>query len=184
MDDLVVRAMLKWPHVPDCYGWLGLDARGRWFMRDDASQLAGDFASGNLLARGSELKHEKLIQFIERNYGADDDGQWFFQNGPQRVFVELQATPWIWRMDDQFGISAHTGQVTHFVSALLDENGWLYLNTDLGVGLLHSQDVLRAEQAIERKGWELQQTTIADIVQRFGFVKSPLLRQRSKSNNP
>lgn len=28
MDDIVKQAMVKWPNVPDCYGWLGLDARG------------------------------------------------------------------------------------------------------------------------------------------------------------
>lgn len=38
MDDIVKQALAKWPNVPDCYGWLGLDARGRWFMRDDAAQ--------------------------------------------------------------------------------------------------------------------------------------------------
>ncbi len=43
MDDIVRQAIAKWPNVPDCYGWLGLDARGRWFMRDDAVQAQGSF---------------------------------------------------------------------------------------------------------------------------------------------
>ena len=34
MDELVQQAMAKWPNVPHCYGWLGLDARGRWYLRD------------------------------------------------------------------------------------------------------------------------------------------------------
>ncbi|MEG1326098.1 MAG: DUF2946 family protein, partial [Janthinobacterium sp.] len=34
MDDLVKQALAKWPNVPHCYGWLGLDARGHWRMRD------------------------------------------------------------------------------------------------------------------------------------------------------
>jgi hypothetical protein len=33
------------------------------------------------------------VNFIQRNYDHDAQGQWFFQNGPQRVYVELEATP-------------------------------------------------------------------------------------------
>ena len=45
MDDLVRQAMVKWPNVPDCFGWLGLDSRGQWYMRDDRAQALGeDFA--------------------------------------------------------------------------------------------------------------------------------------------
>ena len=95
MDDIVKQAMAKWPNVPHCYGWLGLDARGNWYMRDDKVQAQGTFAQ----AKGSLLKHDKLIAFINRNYLSDDNkqspaaGQWYFQNGPQRVYVELEATP-------------------------------------------------------------------------------------------
>ncbi|MEN9551441.1 MAG: hypothetical protein RI896_1382, partial [Pseudomonadota bacterium] len=65
MDDLVKQAMAKWPNVPDCYGWLGLDERGHWYLRDDAAQASGSFQSG---AKGSLLRHDKLIEFIHRNY--------------------------------------------------------------------------------------------------------------------
>ena len=41
MDDIVRAAMVKWPNVPDCFGWLGLDARGNWYMRDDRAQACG-----------------------------------------------------------------------------------------------------------------------------------------------
>ena len=40
MDDIVKAALVKWPNVPHCHGWLGLDARGQWFMRDDRCQRA------------------------------------------------------------------------------------------------------------------------------------------------
>ena len=173
MDDLVIAAMAKWPNVPDCYGWLGLDARGRWFMRDDHAQQAGDFASGLLLAKGSELKHEKLVDFIGRNYAVDSHGQWFFQNGPQRVFVELQATPWVWRIETDYSIVSHTGLKVQFERAYLDENGMLYFNTDKGFGLVHSQDVYLASQAMEEKGWELVDTTRDNLVQHFNYVMSP-----------
>ncbi len=95
MDDIVRQAIAKWPNVPHCYGWLGLDARGNWYMRDDRVQQAGPFHEH----KGSLLKHEKLIDFIQRNYEADGAGQWFFQNGPQRVYVELEVAPFVWRID-------------------------------------------------------------------------------------
>ena len=91
MDDIVKQALAKWPNVPDCYGWLGLDARGHWYLRDDAVQAAGAFPH----SKGTLLQHDKLLAFIARNYEHDDQGQWFFQNGPQRVYVELEATPWV-----------------------------------------------------------------------------------------
>ena len=98
MDDLVRQAMAKWPNVPDCFGWLALDARGQWWMRDDRTQAQGAFQSGVPGARGSVLRHDKLIDFIQRNYEADAQGRWYFQNGPQRVFVELESTPLVWQI--------------------------------------------------------------------------------------
>ncbi len=62
MDDIVLQAMAKWPNVPDCYGWLGLDNRGNWYMRDDRAQAAGAFGSGQPGAKGSLLQHDKLIE--------------------------------------------------------------------------------------------------------------------------
>ena len=114
MDDIVKQAMAKWPTVPDCYGWLGLDARGNWYMRDDRAQHCGSFASGQPGAKGSMLQHVKLVDFIERNYASDATGHWFFQNGPQRVFVELEATPRVWRVDAHGAISTHAGLQANF----------------------------------------------------------------------
>ena len=89
MDAIVEAALKKWPNVPHCYGWLALDARGDWYMRDDRTQAAGPFQN----IKGSRIDLEKLRVFIGRNYGADVMGSWFFQNGPQRVYVELEAAP-------------------------------------------------------------------------------------------
>lgn len=73
MDEIVKQALAKWPNVPHCTGWLLLDRRGQWRMRDEAAQAAG--------ALGDAIRHEALIGFINRNYERDPDGQWFFQNG-------------------------------------------------------------------------------------------------------
>ena len=173
MDDIVKQAMAKWPNVPDCYGWLGLDARGNWFMRDDQAQSLGSFASGIAGAKGSRLQHAKLIEFIQRNYAVDSAGQWFFQNGPQRVYVELEATPWVWRVADDFRISAHDGRPAQWLHAGVDERGWLYCETSLGFGLVHTQDVAAAAEAIEQGLWTVSDLRLRDLPQRYGYVCSP-----------
>lgn len=169
MDDIVRQAIAKWPNVPDCYGWLALDARGQWYMRDDRSQAAGPFP----VSKGSLLRHDKLIEFIQRNYEADALGRWFFQNGPQRVFVELEATPWVMRVDASGQVSAHSGQAARVQRALLDEAGRLYLDTDLGLGLVHTMDMGQAADAVESGLWALQDCRSDDLPARFGFVRSP-----------
>jgi len=91
MDDIVKAALKKWPNVPDCYDWLALDARGDWYMRDERTQHAGPFPQ----VKGSRIVHDKLKEFIGRNYESDERGAWFFQNGPQRVYLTLEAAPWV-----------------------------------------------------------------------------------------
>ena len=173
MDDIVKQAMAKWPNVPHAYGWLGLDARGHWYLRDAAAQAQGSFASGAPGAKGSLVEHQKLIDFIQRNYQADDAGQWFFQNGPQRVFVELEATPWIWRMAPDGAVSAHDGRRAEVREVLTDELGHVFLRTDLGFGLVHTQDVALVADAIEAGRWRPQQVTAAELPAREGYVTSP-----------
>lgn len=175
MDDIVKAAMAKWPNVPDCYGWLGLDVRGQWWMRDDNAQRSGPFAGvgANTVSKGSLLKHDKLIEFINRNYGADEHGRWFFQNGPQRVFVELEVAPWVWRLQADFGLQAHTGRTTEVQSLYLDEHGRLFAVTELGLGLVHSQDMHLAAEAVETGVWTPADCAYAELVDRQGCVLSP-----------
>lgn len=173
MDDIVKQAMAKWPNVPDCFGWLGLDNRGNWYMRDDRTQACGAFASGIPGAKGSLLQHQKLIEFIARNYAADAEGRWYFQNGPQRVYVELEATPWIWRVDAQHHIQAHTGTAATYQSAVMDEQGWLYLRTSLGFGLVHTQDMHHAADAIEQGVWTVDEVQRVTLGVQHHFVQSP-----------
>ncbi|MDR1969679.1 MAG: DUF2946 family protein [Burkholderiaceae bacterium] len=173
MDDIVKQALAKWPHVPHCYGWLGLDARGQWYMRDARAQALGGFASGVPGARGALLRHEKLIGFIHRNYDCDVRGQWFFQNGPQRVYVELEATPWIWRIDFDGQVRSHTGIATQPSACLTDEAGRVYLLTPLGIGLVHTLDVPAVADAIEQGRWQVQSVHAQELPQRFGFVRQP-----------
>jgi hypothetical protein len=173
MDDLVRQAMAKWPNVPDCFGWLGLDKRGQWRMRDDPVQARGAFQSGIEGAKGSVLRHEKLIDFIQRNYEADAQGRWYFQNGPQRVFIELEATPYVWRLDEGFVPTTHTGQTTKTRTCLVDETGHVYLDTPLGFGLVHSLDVHWVAAAIEQGLWTPEDCIAKELPGRFAYVVSP-----------
>lgn len=181
MDDIVKQAMAKWPNVPDCYGWLGLDSRGQWLMRDDPVQCLGDFQSGVSGAKGSVLRHEKLIDFIHRNYAADEKGQWFFQNGPQRVYVELEITPFVWRLDENFVPVAQTGEITQVLACLVDEVGRVYLKTPLGLGLVHTMDVGHVAEALEHGRWRLESCDSQKLPKQNGFVVSPQAMNRAKS---
>ncbi|WP_411884703.1 DUF2946 family protein [Polaromonas sp. YR568] len=182
MDDIVRQAIAKWPNVPDCYGWLGLDARGNWYMRDDRAQAAGPFSgvpgadtARNMAAKGSLLKHDKLIDFIQRNYESDKAGRWFFQNGPQRVYVELEATPMVWRVGPapSFAIASHTGASARPQRCIVDEVGRVYLETDIGFGLVHTQDMTHAADAVEQGLWVPEESPARDLPSRFGYVRSP-----------
>ncbi|HYP81817.1 DUF2946 family protein [Variovorax sp.] len=170
MDDIVKQALAKWPNVPHCFGWLALDARGNWYLRDDAAQAAGPFPQ----SRGSRLEHEKLVAFIGRNYAHDEAGQWFFQNGPQRVYVELEATPLIGRLSAQGELTAHTGAALSAQAFLVDEDGKVYLATDAGLALVHTLDVPTAAELIEQGRWTPETVRAMDLPARFGFVKSPV----------
>jgi hypothetical protein len=170
MDEIVKAALKKWPNVPHCYAWLALDARGEWYMRDDRIQAAGPFPQ----VKGSRILHEKLREFIERNYLADPAGCWFFQNGPQRVYVELEAAPWVWRVTGpQHTIVSHTGRAAKFESAWLDEHGRLFLATDIGLGIVHTLDMEAASDAVESGAWRPTETRFETLPARFGVVLSP-----------
>jgi hypothetical protein len=177
MDDIVQQALIKWPNVPHCYGWLGLDARGRWFLRDDAAQAQGAFPQ----SKGELLKHAKLIAFIERNYEADAQGQWFFQNGPQRVYVELECTPWIWRIELDGSLLSHTGRTaTAKPICLLDDEGRVYVASDIGLGLVHTLDVAQVADAIECGDLVIQAVCADNLSAQYGFVCSPASRNASR----
>ena len=186
MDDIVKAALAKWPNVPHCQGWLGLDARGDWYMRDDRTQAAGPFspAPGSKApgSKGSRLLHGKLLDFIGRNYAADESGQWYFQNGPQRVYVELEASPYVWRLQPDGQVMAHTGAPAGSVQkCLMDEAGRLFLATDLGFGIVHTNDMLAAADAVEQGRWTPEEAEFAQMPGQWGYVLSPQLLQSAGS---
>lgn len=128
MDDSVLRAMAKWPNVPAVYGWLSLDRRGNWLIKRES------------------ISNDALNAFISRNYLHDGMGRWFFQNGPQRVFVDLDCTPFVYRVtnavDAPLALTTHIGdEVNAIHGAWLDELGTVLIDTDRGAGIVHDQDL-------------------------------------------
>ena len=192
MDETVKAALAKWPNVPHCTGWLLLDRRGQWRMRDEGAQARGEL--------GTPVRHAALVGFINRNYACDESGQWFFQNGPQRVYVELAYTPWVVRLahgpatertdEPALALTDQTGAAFEPAEVLIDDKGAV-LFVDAAqparVALLHDHDLdlftefahLDEDGHGGRFAWRPACTLpVAEIPQdhvpqRFGFVVSP-----------
>jgi len=144
MDEVVKAAMARWPNVPAVYGWLELTARGEWRIR------------------GEPIDNASIRDFIARNYAHDNEGNWFFQNGPQRVFVSLEATPLIYRLDGSDRLQAHTGvNPRELRGAFADAEGHLFLETELGPGLVDSGDSATfAERLVDGHGQALDERSL------------------------
>ncbi|QVQ24545.1 DUF2946 family protein [Achromobacter deleyi] len=135
MDQSVKDALARWPNVPAVYGWLSLDARGRWRLHPQ-----GQAADGG---PGESITNSQILEFINRNYAHDEAGRWFFQNGPQRVFVRLDAAPHVLRLaDDNRSLLTHTNAAVESVDGWwLDDEGQLYAMTPLGAGIVLDRDL-------------------------------------------
>ncbi|MDN4057716.1 DUF2946 family protein [Massilia sp. YIM B02769] len=201
MDDIVKQAMAKWPNVPHCYGWLALDARGGWRMRDEAAQQSN--------APGDKLNNPALVGFINRNYLHDDQGRWYFQNGPQRVYVNLEATPFIARTDPAQGMTLQTGAALPAIERLfLTESGAAIVQAGEIVAQVDDRDVAQLFESLELDGKQASDDALLAwlesgagaltlhyrgatvpverierdaLPQRFGFVRTPAPAQASSN---
>jgi hypothetical protein len=195
MDELVEKAMRKWPDVPACFGWLALDARGAWRMRDEQTQLHD--------LPGDKIMHTALCAFINRNYSVDEQGRGYFQNGPQCVYVDLALTPYIAHTDPLLGLVLQTGEALNVIdSVLLTEHGQPLFAAGNKVAALDDRDIAEWMSSLRMNGeavtderllawlaapagrdtlaWEYQQntlaverTTLADLPLRFKFEQRP-----------
>jgi hypothetical protein len=200
MDEIVIRAIARWPNVPSVFGWLRLDRRGNWWVKARASRDG--------VPEFERISNPAVIEFIGRNYERDAGGRWYFQNGPQRVFVALDYTPWVYRLDDAAqGIVAHTGRAPRAPqAAFFDDAGALLLQTDLGIGVFLDRDLQAVlerltdargrtaeqfmdelAQAVDMKARLFGNTVkiasirAADVAARFGFVPAPAPRPGAPS---
>ena len=153
MDDIVLRGMAKWPSVPAVYGWLSLDRRGNW------------------LIKGERIGNPLVTEFIGRNYAHDERGCWYFQNGPQRVFVDLGYAPLVLRVNNPEGaplaMQTHDGRpVASLRGMWIDENGALLAETEHGAGTIHDRDLERLPPfLIDANGNPLPEDTLDELME-------------------
>ena len=145
-----MRSMAKWPDVPDVYGWLSLDRRGNWLIKSE------------------KVGNRALRDFISRNYEADARGRWYFQNGPQRVFVALAYTPLVLHFEGE-ALLDHCGRPFQPERVFLDEEGSVLMSGKPGVGLLDDRDLA----AYAERAQGLPEIARAGVPERFGFIAIP-----------
>jgi hypothetical protein len=156
MDEHVLRGMARWPNVPAVYGWLALDRRGTWLLKREP------------------ITNAIVTAYLSRNYEHDSHGRWFFQNGPQRVYVDLDYTPLVYRVVSgsrgPLAIESHTGKPASALSgAWIDEDGALLLETEHGVGVLHDRDLDAALAAlIDANGSALPEPALEEALALIG----------------
>src|SRR5690606_22664106 len=147
MDDQVLAAMARWPDVPDVHGWLSLSERGEWRLHPQGDALTPQHGADDIPRQGGSITSTPILQSITRTSAADDQAQWYFQNGPQRVFVRLDAAPHIFRTVPEHAgstlLCSHTEKAVATIYAwYLDDSGKLYAQTDLGPGLVAGRDLM------------------------------------------
>ena len=150
MDEIVARSIAKWPNVPAVYGWLELDRRGNW------------------LIKGERIGNPALREFIGRNYEADERGRWFFQNGPQRVYVRLAYTPLVVHYEGE-RLLDHCGRPFVSRNTYQDDEGSVLVEGDPGIALLDDRDLARYADLADR----LPEIRRADVEGRFKFISNP-----------
>jgi hypothetical protein len=151
VDEIVARSLAKWPNVPAVFGWLALDRRGNW------------------LIKGERIGNAALRDFIARNYERDDRGRWYFQNGPQRVYVSLAYTPLVVHYEGERLVD-HCGRAFSPAGVLQDDEGSVLFAGGTTVALLDDRDLARfADQNQTPKP-----INRAEVATRFGFVSDPM----------
>ncbi len=180
MDELVKQAQIKWPDVPDCTGWLELDARGRWRV--------GDAKDGPR----QTITHATMNAFISRNY-VNADRYWLFQNGPQRVFVDLEYTPFVWRLtprpDSGWDLVTHTGITARPIAVGLDDAGRFLVEATVDqarfVGVVHHHDTaILVDLLQDDEGRSLDEDSVDRIGETHVNVGTPLAAENARVHFP
>src|SRR3954462_2025684 len=135
MDPIVARAMARWPNVPAVYGWPPLHRPGHRVIR-----------SAGATQRFERITNHALRDFIARNYESDSAGCWYFQNGPQRVYVALAYTPLVVHYAGD-ALCDHRGRPFAARAQYLDDEGSVLVAGEGTIALLDDRDLARYAEA-------------------------------------
>jgi hypothetical protein len=142
MDSHITRALQKWPQVPHCYGWLSFDRRGEW-------RIQNEYAQENNLA-GELITHSGFKQYIEAHLAHDEKGNYFFQNGPQRVYIHFFYSPWVVRFypleQGHWEIRTTFGDPIEPLACFLDESGQISFEAIFKTRLITSENTFVEDQ--------------------------------------
>lgn len=193
MDNSVIAAMARWPQVPDVYGWLSLNIRGQWRLHPQGDAISQPHSPG------TSITSPQILHFINNNYSHDTLGQWYFQNGPQRVYVRLDAAPFIFHTTGEILATGMLGLCSHnhlsvgkVQSWWLDDDGRLYVQTNVGPGLIAGRDLSSVLQSLHTStgssvldalpsesplrladGTDFAQASAANIAKTLGYIALP-----------
>lgn len=95
--------------------------------------------------RGEPIANPKVIAFIGRNYVRLDAGGYAFQNGPQRVHVTLETTPWVLQVcaESPLALQDQTTRAIEQLSGVwLTDTGQVVFMTERGPAMLQDQDLV------------------------------------------
>jgi len=149
MDTQVLAAMAKWPNVPAVFGWLRLDARGQWWIRED------------------RLAHEGMVAFFNRNYSRDAHGRYYVQNGPQKVFVSLDAAPLVARLERGVWQTLPCDDDVPARAAFMTPEGQLFIEIGGELAVVDDRD-LAAIAAAGLPGWDGEMSHLPTTLQLEG----------------
>jgi hypothetical protein len=158
MDDAVLRSLARWPDVPAVHGWLALDRRGNFMLRVPGTE------------RFERIGNSALREFIARNYESDAQGRWYFQNGPQRVYVRLAYTPLIAHFEGEELFDQCGRPFGEAEQIFLDDEGSVLVQHGSAIALLDDRDLERYAESAQL----LQRINRDEVAARFGFVADPL----------
>ena len=90
--------------------------------------------------------------------------------------MELEAAPWVWRVLPDYRLQSHTGGLADAQDCCVDEQGRLYVASAIGLGVVHTQDMIHAAEAVEQGLWVPREVRSTELQQEFRFVLSPAAR--------
>lgn len=152
----------------EVFGFLFLTERGEWSLRE------------------GKVVHPNLRGYLCRSYQYDPQScAMVVFVGNQKIFVDLEYTPWIYRIQSHgsnFQILTHTERSVSLLKDIyMDEKGNLLFLTEYGIGKVHDQDLYILEPFFQderlfvwkERAYSLQFLPSHKVPRVFGYQNNP-----------